>query len=224
MLQNAATLPDAPFTAMTIHRALGIGREADGLTGLNSRKAIDAPVLIVDESSMLPVDLLAAVIKNNDAEHIVLLGDVEQLPPVGAGNPFADLIAKDRVAITRLEHNHRTDVEGIRALSRAINQGCVGDVRKYADMGGVVYLAREEKDRGATAGEVWRRLIGRGVSPHEIAVLTPVNAGDSGARKELLPKVGEGMNRGRRHIVGVFEPPLLHRRSDMPCPTITLSN
>ena len=41
---------------------------------------------------------------------------------------------------------------------------------------------------------------------------------------ELLPKVGEGMNRGRRHIVGVFKPPLLHRRSDMPCPTITLSN
>jgi hypothetical protein len=43
-------------------------------------------------------------------------------------------------------------------------------------------------------------------------------------RQELWPKVGEGVNRGRRHIVGVFEPPLLHRRSDMPCPTITLSN
>ena len=41
---------------------------------------------------------------------------------------------------------------------------------------------------------------------------------------ELWPKVGEGVNRGRRHIVGVFEPPLLHRRSDMPCPMITLSN
>ena len=41
---------------------------------------------------------------------------------------------------------------------------------------------------------------------------------------ELSPKVGEGVNRGRRHIVGVFEPPLLHRRSDMPCPTIPLSN
>jgi hypothetical protein len=43
-------------------------------------------------------------------------------------------------------------------------------------------------------------------------------------RQELSPKVGEGVNRGRRHIVGVFEPPLLHRRSDMPCPTIALSN
>jgi hypothetical protein len=41
---------------------------------------------------------------------------------------------------------------------------------------------------------------------------------------ELWPKVGEGVNRGRRHIVGVFEPPLLHRRSDMPCSMITLSN
>ena len=46
----------------------------------------------------------------------------------------------------------------------------------------------------------------------------------SGGRNELWPKVGEGVNRGRRHIVGVFEPPLLHRRSDTPCPTITLSN
>jgi cytosine/adenosine deaminase-related metal-dependent hydrolase len=41
---------------------------------------------------------------------------------------------------------------------------------------------------------------------------------------ELWPKVGESVNRGRRHIVGVFEPPLLHRRSDMPCSMITLSN
>ena len=46
----------------------------------------------------------------------------------------------------------------------------------------------------------------------------------TGLEAELWPKVGEGVNRGRRHIVGVFEPPLLHRRSDMPCPTITLSN
>ena len=44
------------------------------------------------------------------------------------------------------------------------------------------------------------------------------------APAELWPKVGAGMNWGRRHIVGVFEPPLLHRRSDMPCPTIPLSN
>ena len=41
---------------------------------------------------------------------------------------------------------------------------------------------------------------------------------------ELWLKVGESVNRGRRHIVGVFEPPLLHRRSDMPCSMIALSN
>ena len=183
-LQNAATLPKLPFNAMTIHRALGIGVAADGLTSLRGKDAVDAPVLIVDECSMIPVNLLASVIEKSDgAEHVVLLGDVDQLPPIGAGNPFADLIAKERVAVTRLKHNHRTDVEGIRSLTRAINQGCVGDVRAHAEMGGVVYLARAENERGAVAGEVWRRLIARGIGPHEIAVLTPVNVGDSGARK-----------------------------------------
>ena len=38
--------------------------------------------------------------------------------------------------------------------------------------------------------------------------------GRTHAHFELWPKVGEGVNWGRRHIVGVFEPPLLHRRSD----------
>jgi hypothetical protein len=42
--------------------------------------------------------------------------------------------------------------------------------------------------------------------------------------EELWPKFGDGLNRGRRHIMGVFEPPLLHRRSDMPCLKITSLN
>jgi hypothetical protein len=44
------------------------------------------------------------------------------------------------------------------------------------------------------------------------------------ASRVLWPKVGEGVNRGRQHTMGVFEPPLLHRRSDMPCSMITSSN
>ena len=55
-----------------------------------------------------------------------------------------------------------------------------------------------------------------------LALLLPFFFTLTGMRMELWPKVGEGVNRGRRHIVGVFEPPLLHRRSDMPCPTIML--
>jgi hypothetical protein len=66
-----------------------------------------------------------------------------------------------------------------------------------------------------------RHIVG-GVDTHkDLHVAAVVDEQD---RIELWPKVGEGVNRGRRHIVGVFEPPLLHRRSDMPCPTIPLSN
>jgi integrase len=42
--------------------------------------------------------------------------------------------------------------------------------------------------------------------------------------KELWPEVGDGVKWNRRRIVGVFEPPLLHRRSDTPCPTIASSS
>ena len=38
---------------------------------------------------------------------------------------------------------------------------------------------------------------------------------------ELCAEVGDGVNRGRRHIVGLFDDLTLHRRSDMPCRTIT---
>jgi hypothetical protein len=41
---------------------------------------------------------------------------------------------------------------------------------------------------------------------------------------ELWPKVGDGLKGSRRRIVGIFEPPLLHRRSDTPCPTIASSS
>ena len=120
------------------------GRWSDQHRG---RKTIDAPVLVVDESSMIPVDLLAAVVKHNSAEHTFS----RRCGPIAAcraGNPFADLIAKDRIAITRLEHNHRTDVKGIRALTRAINRGCAGDVRKYA-IWAVWFIWRERKRTGA---------------------------------------------------------------------------
>ena len=108
----------ALFIAMTIHRALSLGVEADGLASIRGSKAIDAQVLIVDECSMIPVNLSATAMKRMLlATHTILLGDVDQFPPIGAGNPFADLIAKDCVrAMFRLEHNHRTGVEGIRGL------------------------------------------------------------------------------------------------------------
>jgi hypothetical protein len=79
---------------------------------------------------------------------------------------------------------------------------------------------------GSIPKEFWSPLpLKLNVSGGIEAVMSELHYLRKGASDvELWPKVGEGVNRGRRHIVGVFEPPLLHRRSDMPCRTIPLSN
>ena len=91
------------LAASTIHSALG------WVPGVGPTVAeLDPDLLIVDETSManleLLVTLLAAV---GDSTHVVLVGDADQLAPVGAGKPFAELVASDAVPVARLTHIFR---------------------------------------------------------------------------------------------------------------------
>lgn len=195
MLHDAASIRSLDFPAATIHRALGLDVDADGLDDPASQRTIDAPVLVIDESSMVNSILLARVLDETSAEHVVLLGDVDQLPPIGGGAPFADMIAAGLAPVTRLERNYRTDLAGIRGLARAIGDGDVDEIGPFVEAGGVAYYeeafgvdgwksaagGRGRGSRGAAAGKLWRDLIKqRGASPHEIAVITPRNVGDEG--------------------------------------------
>lgn len=68
----------------------------------------DLDLVVVDEASMLTVDLLATVFKLVPADcHIVLVGDVAQLPPVGAGNVLRDILGAGACPVARLTTNHR---------------------------------------------------------------------------------------------------------------------
>ena len=209
MLQDTASTPSLEFQASTIHRALGLDADADGLDNAASTRTIEAPVLIIDECSMINSILLAAVLGKTDAEHVALLGDVDQLPPIGAGAPFADMIANSMVPVIRLERNYRTDLAGIQGVARAINDGDLGDVSPFVEMGGLAYHEKAYGERGRVAGAIWRSLVGprktksrrqspgpdasakplsepvgprggRRTTPHEIAVITPKKVGDEG--------------------------------------------
>ena len=196
MLHDAASTSRMEFPAATIHRTLGLELDAGDLdTAVARRNMITAPVLVIDETSMIGSILLAAVLGRTAAEHVVLLGDVDQLPPIGAGAPFADMIAKGIVPVTRLERNYRTDLAGIRGLAGAINGGVVPSVSSFVEKGGVTYQKRANGERGSTAGEIWRDLVKSGTSPHEIAVITPHSIGDEGTaalnrdiRRKLCPR------------------------------------
>ena len=114
-------LSDRP--AKTIHRLLHASYGSWGYNIHNPLRAFRC--VIVDESSMIDIDLFYHLIQALPAAtRLVLVGDVDQLPPVGPGTPFRDLIASKKVPLTRLVTNHRTGAgSSIASNANAINHG-----------------------------------------------------------------------------------------------------
>ena len=90
----------------------------------------DLELLIVDEASMLTLDLLNAVMHtlapNERQTRIVLVGDSDQLPPIGSGAPFRDLIDARACPIITLTKNYRSTA-AIQDLAKAVISGSVDD-------------------------------------------------------------------------------------------------
>ena len=107
--------------AVTIHRLLELRPGG----AYEVRTPLDADLIIIDEASMMDLPLAAALIKAVPAgAHLVLVGDADQLPPVGPGAVFRDIIASGTIPITRLETIFRQP-EGSAIISNAhrINAG-----------------------------------------------------------------------------------------------------
>jgi exodeoxyribonuclease V alpha subunit len=93
--------------ATTIHRLLGYDRTTGGFVhGPHNPLPIDA--LLLDEASMIDVELMRSVLRALPPHcRLVFVGDADQLPPVGPGAPFRDLVNSGAVPTTRLETVHR---------------------------------------------------------------------------------------------------------------------
>lgn len=77
--------------ASTLHRLLEF-QPATGRFGRHRERPLEQQMVIVDEASMLPSDLMGALLAALGPARLLLVGDPEQLPPIGAGRPFADLL------------------------------------------------------------------------------------------------------------------------------------
>ncbi|MBM3868297.1 MAG: ATP-dependent RecD-like DNA helicase [Verrucomicrobia bacterium] len=89
--------------ASTIHRLLKFDPAEGGFTA-NAENPLATDFVIVDESSMLDTKLAAALLRAvPGTAHVLLVGDVNQLPSVGAGNVLGDLIDSGAAAVTRLD-------------------------------------------------------------------------------------------------------------------------
>lgn len=115
--------------AKTIHRLLGWvpGQDAER----NMDDPIDAGLIVVDEASMLSLDVLEVLLEAiPTGAHVVFVGDVDQLEPVGAGKPLDDLIESGLCPVARLRTIKRQSQRSmIVHAAHAINRGELPEFR-----------------------------------------------------------------------------------------------
>lgn len=102
--------------AKTIHRLLEVTFDAEGNRTFvhNHENPIAADALIVDELSMVDVLLFASLLEAIPRGcRLILVGDTDQLPPVGAGNVLGDLIASGKVPVVELKEVFRQAMESL---------------------------------------------------------------------------------------------------------------
>lgn len=104
--------------AKTIHRMLEMERTVDSESnvryGRNTQNPLDENVVIVDEASMMDIFLTEALMRAmRRGSRLILIGDADQLPSVGAGNVFYDLISSGRIRTVRLTEIFRQSRESL---------------------------------------------------------------------------------------------------------------
>lgn len=110
--------------ASTIHRLLGYSAEERGFEH-NESNPLPIDMLVIDEASMLDLQLFTSLLLAlRSSAHLLLVGDIDQLPSVGAGNVLRDVINSGLAAVTRLTEIHRQDKDShIVSNAHRINQG-----------------------------------------------------------------------------------------------------
>lgn len=172
--------------AKTIHRLLEMDfSDENGSKFLrDENNTLDADVVIIDEASMIDVQLMEALLKAiKNGARLILIGDSDQLPSVGAGNVLGDLIDSCAFPVIRLTDIFRQSEESlIITNAHRINAGELPDTsRTDADF---FYLRREgEEAISATVIDLVKnrlpRSYGADIVP-KIQVLTPSRKGLSG--------------------------------------------
>ncbi len=134
--------------AKTIHRLLEICYEDGAIEPVfakNEHSPLEADVLIIDEMSMVDISLIAATLRALPARcKLILVGDADQLPSVGPGNVFNDLLNSESFPTVRLSHIFRQAAESdIIVGAHAVNSGDLPDLKKNDND---LFFLRRNKD------------------------------------------------------------------------------
>ena len=197
-------LTDHP--AVTVHRLLGAQGTSGGFAR-NEEWPLDADVVVVDEASMLDVELTAALLEAcPDGTHLLLVGDPAQLPSIGPGHVLGDMIDSGVVPVTELTTLYRQAEGGaIARLATAVRGGELPQVDS-PDREVVIVPATGSAEAARRVVQLVTDSIPRalGIEPGAVQVVTPVHRGPAGTI-ELNKALKAVLNPGSGTVFG-FDP------------------
>ncbi len=176
--------------ASTIHRLLGAqarqrGGELEFSGGFarNAEATLDEGLVVVDEASMLDVELADALLEAcADGTHVLFVGDAAQLPSIGPGRVLGDLIDAGVVPVTELTTLYRQAEGG--AIARLATSVRGGELARVDDPTRevVVVPARGSAEAAHRVVQLVTDSIPRalGIAADQVQVVTPVHRGASG--------------------------------------------
>ena len=173
--------------AATIHRLLGAGFQAEGervVFAHDEDTPLDCGAVVLDECSMVDITLMQALLAALPPDcRLILVGDADQLPSVGPGNVFADILRSGVVPSVRLTEIFR-QAEGSRIVRNA-HMIIAGEHPELRENSGDFFFLRRAEERAAaeTIMELCCERLPRrmGIPPEEIQVLTPTRKGALGS-------------------------------------------
>ncbi|MCH5224690.1 MAG: AAA family ATPase [Muribaculaceae bacterium] len=188
-------------SAKTIHRLLGFNR---GKGYFN--KKLEADVLIIDEASLLEQVLFNHLLNAlPDNIKIVLVGDVGQLPPIGAGKVLEDLLDSRVVPVARLTRNFRQEQGSLLAANiQNIKKGQMPEGSEEGDFA-IIYEEDEVSAKDKVIEMVTKILPSKFmIAPADVQVVSPQHDGPLGtsslneALQEALQKEGTEISYGAK--------------------------
>lgn len=157
-------------------------------------------LVIIEETSMADLSVMYQFLSKTqgaDKKHIVFIGDVDQLPSVGAGQVFKDLIDSDVFPITRLQHCYRTDIKLISDNAQKVLEGKPLSSLKFDPDSFMFYFHKQ--DDISFQDDVVKLYLGAiqsGLSDKDVTVLTPMKKGVIGV-EELNFVIQNHLNKER---------------------------
>lgn len=188
--------------AMTIHRLLGFtGQDTEDIEG----RPVEASLIIIDETSMLDCWLAHQLLKAvPETSQVVLVGDQDQLPPVGPGQVLKDLLASGRLPVVELQDIYRqADGSSIIELAHAMKSGkTTQDLLSKTKDRSFIPVSADQIPK--VVEQVVSSALAKGFTIRDLQVLAPmyrgpagidalnkmiqemVNANPDGSRKEMV--------------------------------------